>query len=90
MCNFDDIVKLEDFHFDNIFKDEKSHEIFLIFYISYKILIGTKPLPIRFNKIDGFIRIYDVTRYLVLLGPEKNDAIYNRIRYVIRLKSGIR
>ena len=27
-------------------------------------LIGAKPLRIRFDKIDGLIRIYDGTRYL--------------------------
>ena len=64
--------------------NEKSHE-----NISYKYLITPKPLRIRFNKEDGFTRIYDRARYLVLLGPEKADAINNRIRYLISLKSGI-
>ena len=82
---FDDIIKLEDFDFDNTLIDEELHEN----HISYKTLIGPKPLCIRFDKIDGFIRIYDGTRYLVLLSPEKYDAIYNRIRYLISLKSGI-
>ena len=49
-------------------------------------MIGAKPVGIPFDKIDGFIRIYDGTRYLVLLGGEKYDFIYNRIRGV---KSGI-
>ena len=44
-------------------------------------LIGAKPLRIRFDKIDGFTRFYDGTRYLMLLDHEKYDAIYNRIRY---------
>ena len=52
-------------------------------------LISPKPLRIRFEKIDGFVRIYDGTRYLVLLADEKYDAIYNRIRYLISLKGGI-
>ena len=38
---------------------------------------------------NGFIRIYDGTRYLTLFGSEKYEAIYNRIRYPISLKSGI-
>ena len=42
----------------------------------------------RFDKIDGFIRVCDGTRYLVLFGSEKYDAIYNRIRYLIGVKSG--
>ena len=29
------------------------------------------------------------TKYLVLFGPEKYDAIYNRIRYLINQRSGI-
>ena len=54
-----------------------------------KSLIGAKPLRIRFDKIDGLIRIYDGTRYLRLFGSGKYDAIYNRTRYLISLKSGI-
>ena len=57
--------------------------------ISYKTLIGSKPLRIRFDKIDRFIRVYDETRYLVLFGAEKCDSIYNRIRYLMRVKTGV-
>ena len=32
-------------------------------------------LRIRFDKIDGFIRFYDGTRYLVLFGDKKYDFI---------------
>ena len=46
-------------------------------------------MRIRFNKIDGFIRIYDETRYLILFGTKKYDAIYDRMRYFISLKSSI-
>ena len=61
---FDDIIKLEDFHLDDDnLMSEKSHKNILIFDISYKTLIGQKPLRIRFNKISGFIKIYDGTRY---------------------------
>ena len=52
-------------------------------------MIGAKPLGIRFNKVDGFIRVYDGTTYLVLFFPEKYDVIFNRIRYLISLKCGI-
>ena len=44
---------------------------------------------IRFDKIDGFIRVYDGTRYLALFGTEKYDSIYNMIRYLIEVKRGI-
>ena len=86
---FDDIINLEDFDIDNISKDEKSHENILISDISYKTLIDQKPLPIRFDKIDGFIKIYDRTRYLTLLGSEKIEGFYNWSRHLISLKSGI-
>ena len=55
----------------NILIDGKLHENSLIYNISYKTLIDSKPLQIRFNKIDGFIRIYDGTRYVTLFGYEK-------------------
>ena len=86
---FDDIIKLEDFDLDNILIDKKSHENISIYDISYKVLIESKLLRIRCDKIDGFIRIYDGTRYLTFFGSEKYDAIYNRIRYLVSLKSGI-
>ena len=46
-------------------------------------LIGAKPLRIRFDKVDGFIRAYDGTRCLVLFGTTKFDFISNKIRYLI-------
>ena len=42
-----------------------------MYYILWKALIGVKPLRIRFDKLDGFIRIHDGTKYLVLFGPNK-------------------
>ena len=36
-----------------------------------------------FDKIYGFVRVYDGTRYLVLLRSEKYDSIYDRISYLI-------
>ena len=79
-CYFDNMIKIEDFDFDDILLNEKLYENILIYNISYKTLTGPKPLRIRFNNLDGFIRVYDGTKYLVLFGPEKYDAIYNRIR----------
>ena len=61
----------------------------LFYNISYKTLMGAKPLRICFDKIDGFITIYDGTRYLVLSGGEKHGFIYNRIRCLIGVKNGI-
>ena len=86
---FDDIIKFEDFDLDNILIHEKSYENILVYNISYKTLIGGKPLRIRFYKLDGFIRVFDGTRYVVLFGTEKYDFIYNTITYLIEVKSGI-
>ena len=61
----------------------------MIYDISYKTLIDPRPFRIRFDQIGGFIRIYYGTRYLKLFDSEKHDAIYDRIRYLISLKSGI-
>ena len=52
-------------------------------------MIFSKPLHITCDRINGFIRVYDGTIYLVLFCPEKYDAIYYRSRYLIGLKSGI-
>ena len=61
----------------------------MVYEISYETLIDPVPLSIKFNKIDGFIRIYDRPRYLTLFGFEKYDVIYDKIRYLISLKSGM-
>ena len=52
-------------------------------------MFGAKPLRFRFDKVDGFIRVYDGTRYLVLFGSKKYDVIDNRIRYLISQKSNV-
>ena len=54
-------------------------KIFLVYNISYKTFISGKPLRIRFDKVDGFIRVHNGTRSFVLLRPEKCGAIFNRI-----------
>ena len=67
MCYyFDHIIKLEVVDLDNVLIDENSHENILIYDISFKALIVSKPLRIEFDKIDRFIKIYDGTRYLSL------------------------
>ena len=72
---FNDMIKLEDFDIGNILMDGKPNQHILIYGISYKTLIGAKPLRSRFNKVDGFIRIYDGARFSIFLGSEKYDKI---------------
>ena len=57
---FDDIIKFEDFDFDNILIDEKSYENVLVCDNSYETLIAPKPLRIRLNKVYCFVRIMEV------------------------------
>ena len=83
------MIKIEDFNLDNNLIDKQSYENIFLYNISYKTLIDVKPLHIRVDKIDGFIRVYDGTRYLVLFRSEKYDFIYNTIRKPIGVKSCI-
>ena len=71
---FNDITKFEDFHFGNTLLDEKSCE---------NILISANSLCILFDKVDGFVRDYDGTKYLVLFGLEKYDFIYVMISFIL-------
>ena len=75
---FNNMIKTEDFDFNNTLIDEKPYENILVYSISYKILIDSEPLHIIFDKIEGFIRVYDGTCYLVLFRSEKYYSIYQR------------
>ena len=67
--------------------DEKSYDNVLAHDISYKILIGAKPLGVRFDKIERVFIVNDGSRYfLVLFFPEKDYTIYNRNRNHISQK----
>ena len=70
---FDDTMRIGDFDFNYILLDkisyENSYENNLIYDIPYKASMGAKPLRKKFDKMDGFIKIYDGTRYLVSFGP---------------------
>ena len=44
---FNDIIKIEDFDFNNILLHEKSYKITLVYVISYKTFIVPKPVRIR-------------------------------------------
>ena len=83
----DGIIKTECFDFDNIGR-KLTHKI-LVRDNSYKVLIVAKPLRIKIDKVDRFIIVFDETRNLVLFRSEKDDLIYNRIRYLIGVKGGI-
>ena len=89
-CYFDDMIKIEDFDLDNILIDKKSSKNILVQNnILNKSLIDYESLRIRFDKIDGFIKVSDGNRYLALFRSEKYDSIYDRIRYpdILSVKS---
>ena len=52
--------------------------------------MSAKSLHIRFGKINGFLKICGGIRYLVLYDHEKINAIYDRSRYLISEKSGVK
>ena len=72
---FDDIIKIENFDFNNVSLVEKSFENNFIYDVLYKTLIGTKLLRIMFDKVDGFIRDYNGIKYLILLGSETSIGL---------------
>ena len=51
--------------------------------------MGVKPLHIRYDGIDGFIKIHNGIRYLVLFDCGWLDKICDRIKYLKSGKNGI-
>ena len=61
------LIKGIDINFSEILLDEKLYENISVYDISYNTSIGPKPLQIRFDKINGFIRVCgDEFRHLVM------------------------
>ena len=73
MLYFGNVIKIEDFDFDNILLDEKSCEKISIDDISNKILIGRKPLHIR------FIKQIDLLEFMM----ELHIQYYLEVKYII-------
>ena len=90
---FDDIIKDRDIYSADVSWDEKSYEAYqnILFYgISCKRSTSPKPLHIRFDKTNGFIRVLNgEIEDLVLFDYELFDKICDRIKYLISKKNGI-
>ena len=56
---FYNIIKMQDFNFDNILLDKKPYQNNLIYNILHKTLISTKLLHMRFDKVDEIIWVCD-------------------------------
>ena len=70
----------EDINNDKILLDKKSYKNVLIYKLLYKKFIDAKPFPIKFNKVDGLIKIYNGIRYLELSNSyDTNYRVYNKI-----------
>ena len=66
-----------------LYKGKKKN--ILIYDISYKTLTGEKPFRIRYDEIDGFIKIHNKIRDLVLF-DDWCDKIRDRIKYLLSKK----
>ena len=78
-------MRVKDINFSDILFNEKSYKSYediLIYAVSYKTFMGSKPC-ISFSEIDEFIRICDGIRYFLLFASQRYDVVYNRIRYLI-------
>ena len=86
---FDNVMRAWDIDVEIDFSDisleeklyKENNENILIHEISYKSSTDAKPLLIRYDKIDGFIKIHNKIRYLVLF--DWCDKVYDRIKHLI-------
>ena len=80
-CYFDDIIRGVDINFSNILLDK------ILYDISYKTSTSPKPFHIRFDKINGFIRVRGGEfRHLVLFDYILFDKVCDKIKYLISEK----
>ena len=82
LCDFSGILLDE-----KLYKEKDKND--LVYGISCKTSAGEKPLRIRYDEIDGFIKIHNGIRYLVLFDCGWLDKICDRIKYLISEKNGI-
>ena len=80
-------MRVIDINVNNILVHEKPYVNILIYNISCKTIIDAKPLRIRFHEIDGFIKIDDWIRCLVLFDLARHNAFYDRVNYLISEKA---
>ena len=96
MCHYlDDIMRVWDIdiNFSDNILDEKLYKEKWGKYLNLGHFIqnfnGWKTISFRLDKIDGFIKIHDRIRYLILFNYGWFDKICDRIKYLISEKSGI-
>ena len=76
----DDITSINDIDLDNILLDERLYENVLIYDLPYKPAYEIKLLHNIFDKVDGYIRKYDGTKYVTLFqSDDKNERVFDKI-----------
>ena len=87
---FDDMCKDRNIYSVDILLDKKSYETYeniLVYNILYKTSTSPRQLCIRFNKLDGFIRVLDgEIKDLVLFGYVLFDKTSDIIKYLTSKK----
>ena len=87
---FDDTINGSKINFSNILLDRKLYENISVYKNSYKTPADPKSSRIRLDKLDGFIKVLDGKfKHLVLLDYGLFNTICDKIKYLIRKKSGI-
>ena len=80
------------YHFDEtvFLLDKKLYKNISVYNISYKIPTDSKPLRIRFNRIDGFIIVFDgKNKHLLLFDYGLFNKICDKVKYILSKECGI-
>ena len=85
VCCFDDIINSAKINFSNILLDKNLfknlYKNISVYNNWYKIPTG--PKPIRFDKIDGFIKFVDgKIKYLILFGYWLFNKVGDKVKYL--------
>ena len=85
---FDDVINIDDLGLDNIHSIKQQIKHFDLW--CNKNLYDAKSLRIIFEKVDGYVRKYDTTKFLGLFhSNEKYETIFEKIRYLVLLKNNV-
>ena len=85
--HFDDIIKDRDSYLVDILLVEKLYEYISFFDIPCKTSTGPKPLRIKFDKTNGFIRVRgEEFRHFLLSDDGLFDKMFDKSKYLISEK----
>ena len=88
---FDNIINGTFINFSDISLEEKLYEKISVCDILYITSTCRKPLHIRLDKFDGFIIVLNgKIKHLILFDHGLFNKICDKIKYLIRKKSGIK